>query len=147
MVKIRTGDLVAVLDGHKAIILRNDGDAVYPNLIVVEAREQELPPDRALHDDRPGRVYQSSSQARSAVEVADRHEAAERAFIASVAERLERLIAADAHSAIVIVAPPRELGAIRAVLSAAARTALRGEIAHDWVHLPVYEIEKRLKRA
>jgi protein required for attachment to host cells len=145
--KIRSRDLVAVLDGRKAIILRNDGDAFFPSLVVVEARDHEQPPDRELHDDRPGRVHQSAASFRSSVEVTDRHDEAERAFVVGVSTRLDELISADKHCGIVVVAPPRALGFIRAAHSPAVLSALRGEFDHDWVHLPVHEIEKRLTQA
>jgi protein required for attachment to host cells len=145
--KIKSRDVVAVLDGHKAIILRNDGDAFFPNLVVVEARDHEQPPDRDLHDDRPGRVHQSAASFRSSVEVTDRHDEAERAFVVGVSARLDELISVDRHCGIVVVAPPRALGFIRAAYSPALRSALRREFDHDWVHLPVYEIEKRLMQA
>jgi hypothetical protein len=35
--KVRSCDLAAVFDGRKAIIMRNDGDAILPTLAVLEA--------------------------------------------------------------------------------------------------------------
>jgi len=145
--RIKSRDLVAVLDGRKAIILRNEGDALYPNLVVIETREHELPPDRELHDDGPGRVHQSAASFRSSVEVTDRHDEAERDFVASISARLDELVSAEKHCGLVVVAPPRALGVIRAAYSPAVRAALHAELDHDWVRLPVYEIEKRLQQA
>jgi protein required for attachment to host cells len=144
--KIKSGDLVAVVDGHKAIILRNAGDAVFPNLVVLEAREHAQPPDRELHTDRPGRVHQSATSSRSSVEVTDRHDEAERTFVNGVSARLDELISAGSHCGLIVVAPPRALGFIRAAYSPAVRSALRAELDHDWVHYTAYEIEKRLTR-
>ena len=143
--KIHNGDIVAVLDGHKAVIMRNEGDAVFPNLVVLEASEHEQAPNRELHTDRPGRVHQSAASFRSSVEVTDRHDEAERAFVASVSARLDDLISSKKKRGIVVIAPPRALGVIRAAYSPAVHSALRAEFDHDWVHLPVYEIEKRLR--
>ena len=46
--------------------------------------------------------------------------------------------------AITVVAPPRALGMIRQSYSPAMRDAIKAEITHDYVKLPVDEIERRL---
>lgn len=144
LLKIRSRDIVAVLDGRKAIIMRNEGDAIYPRLVVLEALEHDQAPDRELHSDRPGRVRQSAASFRSSVEVTDRHDEAESAFVQSISKRLDELISVEKDCGIIVVAPPRALGVMRAAYSPAVSSALRAEFDHDWVHLPVGDIEKRL---
>jgi protein required for attachment to host cells len=133
-----------VLDGRKALFLRNEGDDRCVTLEVREVCQHADAPNRELHTDRPGKVHQSAASFHSAVELTDRHDEAERAFIGSVADRLAELLAAGQSRAIV-VAPPRALGMLRKAYSPAARAALSAEFDHDWTHLPVHEIEKRLK--
>jgi protein required for attachment to host cells len=142
---LRNGDWVLVVDGHKALLLQNRGDALYPNLVVREVREHPELPNRELHTDRPGKVHQSAASFHSAVELADRHDEAKRAFIADVAEQLDSLVASDKSCRIIVIAPPLALGVIRKCYTPAVRWAIQTEIDRDWVRLPVHEIETRLR--
>lgn len=141
---IRNGDWVVVADGRKALLLENEGDETLLNLKTREVREYEDSPNRELNADRPGRVHQSASVARSSVEQTDRHFEAEKTFIAELSERLSELLASGGAKTFLIVAPARVLGLIRKDYSASVRAAIKGEIDHDLTHLPLYEIENRL---
>jgi protein required for attachment to host cells len=143
-IRIRNLDWVVVLDGRKALFLQNEGDELHLNLAVREVRDQPDPRNRELFTDRPGKVYQSATTSHSAVELTDRHDAAEHAFIKASLSRLDQLMAPTKHSCHVIVAPPRALGVIRKLYTSALTTTSKGELAHDWVRLPVHEIESRL---
>ena len=68
-----------------------------------------------------------------------------RTFIGSVAERLAELLPAAGESRAAVVPPPRALGVFRKACSPVVQAALSAEFDHDWVHLPVHEIERRLK--
>jgi len=143
-IKIGTGDWIVVCDGHKALILENLGDRMFPNLHTREVHEQ---PDLSTHaqgSDAPGRVHQSIGSARSSIEQTDWHDESERSFLKTLAERLDVAVTTGETSAVTVVAPPRALGMIRADYSAAVQKALQGEIAKDLVKMPVYEIEKQL---
>ena len=143
-IKIGTGDWIVVCDGHKALILENRGDRMFPNLHTREVHEQ---PDLSTHaqgSDAPGRVHQSMGGARSSVEQTDWHDESERSFLKTLAERLDVAVTTGETSAVTVVASPRALGMIRADYSVAVRKALQGEIAKDLIKMPVYEIEKQL---
>jgi protein required for attachment to host cells len=142
--KIGTGDWIVVCDGRKALILENLGDRMFPNLHTKEVHEHPVPPTQAQGTDRPGKVHESAGTARSAIEQTDWHEESERAFLKTLAERLNLAVTTGETHALTMVAPPRALGMIRADYSAAVRKALHGEIDKDLVKLPVYEIEKQL---
>jgi protein required for attachment to host cells len=142
--KIKNRDWAVVLDGRKALLLQNHGDELYPDLVVREVRDHVDQPNHELHTDRPGKVHQSAASSHSAVEQTDRHDAAERAFVEQVSARLAELVSADKDCRIVVVAPPRALGMIRKAYSPAVRAALSAELDHDWIHLPVHDIESRL---
>ena len=43
--------------------------------------------------------------------------------------------------------PPRALGVLKPLLSAATNAVLRGALDKDYVNMPVFEIEKHLKKA
>ncbi len=145
--KITNGDWVVVCDGRKALILRNAGDELYPNLKTLEVHEHEDLPTHAIGAERPGRVHNSAATrkaARSAVEQTDWHDASERAFLKGLAERLDAAVMSGKTSALYIIAPPRALGILRQAYSPAVRHKLLGEIEHDYVKFPVDEIERRL---
>jgi protein required for attachment to host cells len=46
--------------------------------------------------------------------------------------------------ALIVVAAPRALGALRDAYTPAIRKAVKQEVAKDYVNMPVYEIEKHL---
>ncbi len=142
--KIGTGDWIVVCDGRKALILENLGDRMFPNLHTREVHEQPNPPTSAQGSNSPGSVHPSIGGARSSVEQTDWHDEAERAFLKTLAERLNVAVTTGETTALTMVASPRALGMIRADYSAAVRKALHAELHKDLVKMPVHEIEKQL---
>jgi protein required for attachment to host cells len=138
------GDLVVVCDGRKALILENKGDNNYPNLRRREPREQYCPAARDLGTERPGRVHESIGNARSAVNVPDLHEEAERIFLRSLADDLHAIVANSLDPRLVLVAPPHALGWLRDVCSPTVRKATVAQVSKDWVNEPINKIERRL---
>jgi protein required for attachment to host cells len=137
--------LVVVCDGAKAILLADTGIAPAPRLSVIESFSEPHPGTAALGTDRPGRVHESATVARSAVETTDLHAEAEAAFIGRLAKRLDALVAAgEAPGRIVLVAPPKALGVLREALSARVKPLVDSEIAKDLVKLPVDEIARHI---
>jgi protein required for attachment to host cells len=143
-IKIGTGDWIVVCDGRKALILENVGDRMFPNLLTKEVHEQPNPPTSAQGTDSPGSVHQSMGGARSSIEQTDWHDEAERAFLKTLADRLNLAVTTGETTALTMVASPRALGMIRSDYSAAVRKAIHGELHKDLVKMPVYEIEKQL---
>jgi protein required for attachment to host cells len=145
---LRTGDMVVVSDGRKALLLENAGDEAFPNLKTREVHEHADAPNRMLNSDKPGRGFQAAgSTIRSAMDETDRHEEEEHEFVAGVMHRVHELVSAGATSGLVIVAPPQVLGLIRKLATPAVKSATHAEVGHDLTHLPVYEIEKRVVEA
>ena len=142
--KIGTGDWIVVCDGRKALILENLGNRMFPNLHTKEVHEQPDLPTSAQGSDAPGRVHQSMGDARSSVEQTDWHDESERAFLKTLAGRLNLAVTSGETRGLTMVAPPRALGMIRSDYSAAVRKALHGELDKDLVRMPVHEIEKQL---
>jgi protein required for attachment to host cells len=144
---IREGEWVVVCDGAKALVLENAGDARFPNLKTLEVFEQK---DLATHEqgtDKPGRTNASVGTIRSAVGQTDWHDRSEEAFLARLAQHLDAAVAAGRTKSLIVIAPPRALGVLRPLYSAALKGALRAEIDKDFVKLPVHEIEKHLTAA
>lgn len=105
--------------------------------------ENPTPPSRALGTERPGRVHESASTTRHAIEPrTDPHRAARRAFARRLAEWLED--EADRFAALLLVAPPAFLGELRAELGPATGRKLAGSLDRDLVKLPLAEIAGHL---
>jgi protein required for attachment to host cells len=146
-VSIRNKEWVVVCDGAKALVLENAGDATMPDLKTRAVYEQK---DRATHElgaDAPGRAAGVDGKNRSAVGQTDWHARNEQAFLENLARQLDAKVSAGAVKSIVLIAPPRALGVLRAACSAALKSAVRAEIDKDLVGVPVHEIEKRLTAA
>jgi protein required for attachment to host cells len=152
---IGNGDWIVICDGRKALFTVNAGDAQYLNLKVLEERESPSPPTHEQGSDRPGRVQQSVGRAgatvgrggsRSSVGQTDWHDQDEREFLRTVADRINRAVRDGEAKDLVIAAPPRALGVLKPLLSAATNAALRATLDKDYVNMPVYEIEKKLKK-
>ncbi|GEO84461.1 MULTISPECIES: host attachment protein [Alphaproteobacteria] len=135
---------VIVCDGAKALFLRNDGDADLVNLTVVDHQSQPDEATRDLGSDRPGRVYQSQGASRSAMGDTDWHEQAEEDFLKDVAKKIEALVDADEIKAMILVAPPKALGILRAQFASLPAGVIRAEVDKDLVKLTVPEIEQHL---
>lgn len=143
-VKLPEGAWVVVCDGRKVLVLENVGDADYPDLRTRDVEKQENPPTSAAGTDRPGRVHQSANSRRSAMEENDLHQQAEEEFLADLIHRLDAALLSKAVRNLVIVAPPRALGALRKAYSGHIRSALIAEIDKDLTTMPVDQIEKHL---
>ena len=101
---------VLVADGEKALFLRNEGDAEYPNLQVMREIHEENPATREQGTDRPGRLNDGPSVHRSAVADTDWHAIAKERFADEIAERLYAMAHRGDFEHIVLVAPPQVLG-------------------------------------
>jgi len=146
-ISVKAGEWIVVCDGGKALILENQGDAKFPNLRTHTTYEQEDPKTSDMGTDRPGRVHESATNARSAVEQTDWHDQAEQDFLKTLASHLDKALEKGEVKSMVIVAAPRALGMIRPHYSHALKEAIRAEISKDMVNMPVYEIEKQITGA
>ena len=145
--KIDSGGWVVVCDGAKALVLQNAGNRAVPRLTAKEVYEQPDPKTHEMGADRPGRAFSPAGGGRSAVEQTDWHDQAERDFLVQLAKHLDATIAAGKVKSLIIVAPPRALGMIRAAYPHALKAAVRVEIDKDLVKQPVHLIEKHLTGA
>ncbi|WP_414473902.1 host attachment protein [Microvirga sp. M2] len=134
---------VLVGDGRKALLIRNEGDALHPNLQLERLLEApDNPPTHLQGTDRPPRAVISGR--RSAIEQTDWHELAEAQFAKDTVVALEEVCSRRNVAAIVIVAPPRSLAYIRKALPEALHRLVIMEINKDLTKIPVYEIERHL---
>jgi protein required for attachment to host cells len=145
--RIPHGAYVFVGDGRKALLLRNEGDAQYPNLKTEHVLEIDNPPTREQGTDKPGRSYASIGGRRSAMEQADWHELEEQRFAKDSADMLQRLVLEKNIEALVIAAPPKILASLRKSMHQDVERRVIAEVDKDLTNQPVYEIEKVLTAA
>jgi protein required for attachment to host cells len=138
---------VLVADGSRALVLRNIGDAMSPNLKTVRAYEQTNPPTREQGADKPPRVHDAFGTHRSTIEQTDWHRIAEDRFMQRIADDLEKDRQTGAFEKLIVAAPPVALGQLRKAMNAHLKQAVSAEFDKDWTPMPVAEIEKAVTRA
>jgi protein required for attachment to host cells len=139
---------ILVGDGRKALVLRNAGTPQRPALELVDVlRDKANPPNREQGTDRPGRVMQSASSKRSAVEQTNWHEIAEDKFAATVASRLAAAANQKRFEQLILVAPPATLAALRKQLDGKMQARVSAEIGKDLTNHPLPEITRLLAGA
>ncbi len=109
--------------------------------------EHKLDANRDIDADGRDAFTKCATAARSGIEPVDHHDLEEKDFLAQVSKRLDELVTAGKVHHLVIVAPPRALGAIRKTYSPAVRAAIRAEIDQDLVKMPVAEIQDEIRQS
>src|SRR5262245_1296702 len=144
-VRIRSGTVVLTADGNRARLLRNKGTALHVELVPELEMSQENPPTREQGTDRPGRYGGGADgNSRSAIEQTDWHNLAEERFAGQVADKLYRLAHARAFDDLIVVAPPKMLGNLRAAFHPEVTTRVQAEVATDLTALAPPEVAKLL---
>jgi protein required for attachment to host cells len=143
-VQVPTNALVLVSDGRRARLLRNQGTPVKPELIVEQAIDRINPPTREQGTDRPGRRHGTDGVSRGAIEQTDWHQQEEQRFAAELAELLYKLGHAGKYDELVVVAPPKMLGDLRAKFHPEVSGAIIAELPRDLTQYSVPEIGRML---
>jgi protein required for attachment to host cells len=99
-----------------------------------------------LVSDRPGRVQQSVADGRrsAADPKTSAHEVATEAFARSLADALDTAVAGRHPRAVVLVAPPRFLGQLRAAISRPVQALVGASLDQDLTAIPEHELPARL---
>jgi protein required for attachment to host cells len=143
-VQVPTNALVLVSDGRHARLLRNQGTPVKPELIVEQAIDRVNPPTREQGTDRPGRRHGTDGVSKGAIEQTDWHHQDEQRFAAELAELLYKLGHAGKYEELVVVAPPKMLGDLRAKFHPEVSGAVIAELPRDLTQYSVPEISRLL---
>lgn len=139
--RLKSGTIVMVADGSRMLLLRNEGDALHPELKVIEHRSFENPSNREILSDAPGTGHYRLDPGRSTFDEADPHQENEDRFAADSAKVLT--IAAGEHSGeLIVVAPPDTLGVLRRHYDRNVKARLTAEIAKDFTKHSVQEITR-----
>jgi protein required for attachment to host cells len=143
--RLAHNSLVLVADGAKMLLFRNEGDAEYPTLKVVEAEQQADPADRDIKTDSAGQKPGApGAGGGSTAGEADFHQQAEDRFAVEAADRLKRGALAGDYDKLVVVAPPRTLGMLRKHYHSEVEKRLILELPKDLTGHPVDKIEQIL---
>lgn len=143
-VHIPSNALVLVGDGRKALFLRNKGTPRDVELIVEREVQQDNPPTREQGTDRPGRKFGADGVSRPAIDETDWHDRAEQRFAAEIAATLYEMEHAHKFDELVVVAPPKMLGDLRAAFHPEVAQRIVAEVAKDLTSHPVPEMAKVL---
>jgi protein required for attachment to host cells len=154
MTGLAQGTWVLIADGEKALFLENLTDDANPNLHVWREDRHENPADREQKSDRPGRMKDTglSKQAapggldwspgqRSGFSETDWHQLEKTRFAQELADRLYGYAHRGRFDRLVVVAPPRVLGDLRAKLHKEVADRVIAEIPKTLTNHPVDQIE------
>ncbi len=144
---LKRGLWVVVADGEKALFLKNEGDAKFPDFKVASEMAQDNPATREQGVERPGRHSDGPSPHNSAYAETDWHRLSKERFADEIAEQLYKLAHRGDFEEIVLVAPPRVLGEMRRKLHKEVSDKVKAEIAKTLTNQPVWDIEQVLKAA
>lgn len=139
--KLTAGMIVLVTDGAKMLLLKNNGDAIDPELAVMAHRTIDNPPNRDQMSDAPGLTFSSMGHRRSTYGEADPHQQAEDHFTAASAAALAQAVQ-DQDGKVVVVAPPATLSVLRRHYDRATQDRLVAEIEKDMTGHPVADITR-----
>jgi protein required for attachment to host cells len=143
-VHVPANALVLVGDGRKALFLRNFGTPRDIELRTEHEMKQNNPPTREQGSDRPGRYPGIDHASRNAFEETDWHHQAEQRFAAEIAKTLFHMAHTHQFEDLVLIAPPKLLGELRAALHTEVTERIVAEMPKDLTSHPVPEIAKLL---
>jgi protein required for attachment to host cells len=142
MRKRRTWYVIA--DGGRARFVERDEQGAYRTVSSFVSTELKAS-SRDLGTERPGRVHESATTARHAIEPkTDPKEAAKEDFIRYVAEQVQS--AQENYDDLVLVAPPRVLGQLRETLAQSVADAVTRDLAKDLTKVPDHELSEHLAK-
>lgn len=136
--------LVAVADGAKFLLFRNQGDDARINLQVAHHSEGSTAQTHEIGTDAPGTSHSSVGPGRSSMENPDYQQQNEDRFAGDAVELLNKLALENWYDHLVIVAAPKALGAMRPKYHKQLEAKLLAEIAKELAHAPTPDIEKAL---
>jgi protein required for attachment to host cells len=142
---IPKGTLVMVVDGAHRAVYRNAGEALAPELVLIEEMHRPVPRTTQLGTDSPGRHFESAGPGRGGYEETDLHQLAEDRFAQEAAATLDTLVQEGAGR-IVLVAPPHVLGVMRPRFGKGVQAALITQIAKDYAQRLPRDIAELLVR-
>ncbi len=140
---VRNGAWVVIGDGKKALVLHNAGDAELINLRRVSVREQGGPATQDEGNDVAGRTADTVNGRGGSTET-DWHELDETRFADALADDINAAAREHRFKELVVIAPPKTLAELRREWTKETEKLIVAEIAKDYTHHPIPEIERLL---
>ena len=133
-----------IADGGRARFVERDEEGAFRTLSSFVSTELHTSAHE-IGKDRPARVKESASPARSAVEPRrDLHEAAKEDFIGTVADTLAAELKDGKFDELVLVAPPGVISELKGSLSKPAASIVVKELHKDLTRVPDHELTSYL---
>jgi protein required for attachment to host cells len=137
---------VLIADGGHAKVFESEGPGTDLAPVQGMVFSVDLPANRDILTDRPGRGFESHGPGRHAMENrSDPHRALKREFAKKLGGILETKLAEKSFDRLVLVAPPPALGDLRDVLPKTVLTKVTAELAQDLVKTPHSELPRHLE--
>ena len=139
---------VVVADGARAFILANQGPGTGLTMVPGSPREHDSAKTAELGTDRPGRSFNSdhSGTRHAMAPRIDWHQYEEQKFAQGIAQLLDAARERKAFDHLVLVAPPKTLGDLRASLGKQTQALVSGEIAKDLTRHTIDDLPSHLDR-
>lgn len=138
--------LIVVADGQCARFFLHEGIGHGLKPALDEEMQQELPPSREIVTERPGRAATPmGTQGRHTLSyTVDYHEFEKERFAHQVGDLLDKLRTRSRFDRLVLVAPPKTLGALRDALDKRTYDLVTGELHKDLTHMEPAQLESPL---
>ncbi len=134
-----------IADGGRARFVERDEQGAYRTISSFVSTELKAS-SRDLATERPGRVHESATTARHAIEPkTDPKEAAKEDFVRYVADQVQS--EQENFDDLVLVAPPRVLGQLREMLAKSVADAVTWDLAKDLTKVPDHELSEHLSKS
>ena len=136
---------ILIADAGRARIFANNGVGKGLTEVTDGEYENPLPKTREIGSDKPGRTFDSAGEGRHAMAPrADWHEQAKEAFAKELADWLKSAHQANAYDRLVLAAPPKTLGDLRAELDPQVAKLVSAEISKDLTHQTPDQLEEQI---
>ncbi len=136
---------ILIADGGRARILENDGPGKGLKQVEGMVFDHELPPTHELVRDRQPRSFESVGHARHPVDTGlDPHRKEKEKFAVELAGVLADAAGKKSFDRLVIVAPAKAMGELRAAISPSVREKVLGDVVLDLTKTPNDEVGKHL---
>jgi len=136
---------ILVSDASRARVYENEGGGGEFKDVLGRDFIHDNRPSRGIASDKPGRSFDSSGQGRHSMEQANDPHSFERfVFARELAQMLEEHRKEQDFDQLVIVAPPKMLGDLRAAFTRGVEALIAGEINKDLTKVPIHELPAHL---
>jgi protein required for attachment to host cells len=137
---------IVVADGAQARILLNQGPGKGLEPALEEQSDEARQASRNLGSDRPGRVHDRFGPGRhTIVPRVDWHQFEKQKFAREMASILDSAAERKSFDRLILIAPPKTLGALRSAMHKNTARLVAGEVPKDLTQVTVGELPDHLR--